>query len=122
MSSNQDRSRERVDFLASVLVTAIEGGINYWANVRKYKVASVDGNLTYAYAEVRDIGERDYSPVTLDTIALGIARIRNGEPSIAPGFLDEVREADEENDASNMDSEAADIILQVGLFNELVYA
>ena len=33
---------ERTDFLASVLVTAVEGGINYWADTRNYDDGSQD--------------------------------------------------------------------------------
>ncbi len=124
------RSPERTDFLANVLVTAIEGGVGYWADVRDYYWTEDSQDnlskrlLTGAHAQVSDgLGsmQRGWFEVTPETIARGIQAIK------APGFQlnDRTRKAillaEVENDAGEIDSEAADCIVQAALFGKIIY-
>ena len=117
---------ERKNFLASVLVTAVEGGIDYWADVGNYTWAQDDrGNLTGASVEVKERDERELTdkwiPIDLKIIAAGISSIKSGKVNMNPKIVGYVTMSDVENDASEVDSEVADCIVQAALFGQLVY-
>lgn len=57
----------------------------------------------------------------LEGIADAIERIANQEVEIAPAIREIIIAAIEEDDASEVDAEAADCIVQIGLFDEIVY-
>jgi hypothetical protein len=54
-------------------------------------------------------------------IADAIERIAGGEVEVAPAIREIIITAVREDDASDIDAEAADCIIQVGLFDEIVY-
>ena len=116
----------RINFLASIVATAVEGGIGYWAEIRNYHWAhdgDLTGNLTQAYVEARPQNEEEaeWNLVTLPDIERGIAKIKDGSTEIARSVKKDILIADNENDASEIDSEAADCIVQAALFGTLVY-
>ena len=119
-------SRERTGFLADILVTAAEGGINYWALMRNYRwEQDADGNLTMASVEIetrpKNPGPSVWQTVSEETIELGIARVKQPGFQVNRDNLANILVADRENDASEIDSEAADCIIQAALFGEVVY-
>ena len=119
-----DTSPERTDFLAGVLVTAIEGGIGYWAETRNYRYAhDGDGNLLTASAEVRDAenGNGDWMPATLGTVQAGINEIKEGNIRLSRRVVGQVLAADRENNAGEIDAESADCVLQAGLLGGIPY-
>lgn len=114
------RTTERTDFLASVLVTAVEGGVNHWAAIKDYKwLEDADKNLTSAAVELND--GFGWKRVGLNMVASGIGKLKRGTVPIADGLKATLVLADKENDASDVDSELADCIVQAGLFGKLVY-
>ena len=121
----QDDSAERIDFLASVIVTAFESAnVSYWAHVRGYQWKEGDGrNLADASAEIHcDEWENDeWRPVNLETIRAGLARIGEEGFDMRPDLRSIILSASHENDASYIDAEGADDIIQAGLFGHLVY-
>lgn len=103
-------------FLQGVLVTAIEGGINHWARIKRVHPKPDD----YTTAEIEPLEGDDFDPrdVDLGTIAEGLqllAADSGGDMSSS------VLEAIAENDAGGIDADDADTIVQYGLFKELVY-
>lgn len=122
-----ERTEERKQFLADIFTTAIEGGIDYWAAVSKYYWQK-DGkaDLDGFYAVVSDAEDEDAIPedsrIDIEVIARGLNKICN-DPSVkmAGCVRSIIQEADRENDASNIDAEGADCIVQVGLLGELVF-
>ena len=122
--TTQARTPGRTDFLALVLVCAVEGGINYWAVHRKYRWhAAEDGNFTEASVEVSDAegegDQNDWKAVTLDTIESGIAKVK--EIGIRRDLMEALLMGDRESDAGYIDSEVADCIVQAGLFGRVIY-
>ena len=108
--------------------TAIEGGIGYWCDIRNYDWEYADESkrkLVSASAEISTSGEpmNAWKPVNLDTVQLGIDRIteRGSQVKISPSIKKAILLADVEDDASDLDAEDADVIVQVGLFGEIVY-
>lgn len=121
------RSPERHEFLADILTIAVEDyGTNSWRQVSRYKRAVIE-NPTQAsevgvvVIELGD-GEKDTEhEVTVEMIATGLNRILKREIPCNGRIYDEVAEAHKYNDAGYLDAYSADVILQAGLFNELVY-
>lgn len=119
-----NRSPERERFLADIIITAVEGGTGYWASVSAYDHPEDSPAETRAILHEED-GER-YSEVplevTLDVVALGIARIKQDGFSIRSELKNDIIVASEKNDDEGLlDAEAADVIVQAGLFGQIVY-
>jgi hypothetical protein len=115
------RSEERKQFLSCITTTAVEGGIGYWAAVQKYRWKDREDDV-YA-AIITDEGQTYL--IDNDVIATGIKHILLGDEGyckVNQRILQTVKEANRENDASNIDAEIADCIVQAGTMNEIVYA
>ena len=130
------------EFAKDVFITACEGGINYWADVTDYNYKSDrdwSAKLTVDDADGYGIND-SLSIYTLDwwIIMTGIARLikrfKDSQPEsyshpLIQSMVDEVgfelykadKTDDYERPASMHDVEWADIIVQYGLFDELVY-
>ena len=117
-------SKERTDFLAGVVVTAVEGGINYWGDIRKYRWREDDErNFTEASVEVKvnDTPDAEWLTVDMAVIQQGIKAIRKGDFQVNRVIVSYVVLGDRNNDAGEIDSDAADCIVQAGLFGAIVY-
>lgn len=114
--------RRRDVFLSDILCTAAEGGINYWCDFDSIQ----DINDDFAYvklfhcADCEDL-EDQFPDITKDTIETGIARILNGSVEVRDDLMQIVAAAQFTHDASNIDAEGADVIVQAGLFKEVRY-
>jgi hypothetical protein len=135
MTTTTRRSPERAQFLADVITTATEGGIQYWARVTGYRWYSPDldggtaepgpGGTANAWVELVDAEEDDGKRhrVTVDDIA----RVLNGlRADAVPKYwnADAVRRAiaaNRENDGGDIDAGDADCLLQLAIFGEVVY-
>jgi hypothetical protein len=126
------RSPERIQFLKDVLITAVEGGINYWGAVADYDPDA--GTVTVYEMEEGKWDDatgyveypNDYIPsrVTIDTIAKGIGILLEQRKDHDPKsywhqFVIANRTNSEDGD---YDAGQADDILQAGLFGSVVYA
>lgn len=127
------RTAEREQFLADIITTAIEGGTGYWAQVLQYQYSLDDGEVTVyagalaeghiAHAILRPIDDPDAEgmELTLDDIARGIGKITRGDARINPELRRLIDAASRENDAGDIDADAADAITQIALLGELTY-
>ena len=121
-------------YAKDVFETAIEGGINYWADI--YEVSNDEGRGWYAKLTVSDDYYDDGAGSVLDwwTIMSGTQRLViqpegsgvNYEAgsliSQVVAVLKEAAETDDYEKFLNMyDVEWTDIIVQYGLFGELVF-
>lgn len=123
---------ERDLFLRDVFVTACEGGINYWAYVQEYAWPDLDRY----YALVLDTVEQTPVPLRIDRALInrGLRRIHRaaerqpvGENATSVKYLSHscakrISLALRIRDAGEIDADDADVIVQVGLFNEVRYA
>ena len=122
-SEHSERTPERTCFLADVLVTAVEGGISYWCDHQNYSWAQDEETdyMTDAFVEV-DAGDgKGWMAVTLDTIEAGIAKVKESGFLINSGVLSDILIGDNNDDGGDVDSIAADCIVQAGLFGEVIY-
>lgn len=126
------RSRERAQFLADVLTTAVEGGIGYWSAVSEYRWDLEDpadtSVVVHEYDD--DLGiNGDYKEegvrVDLDLIAKGIGILkRSGGVGSAfqSDYWKQFLLADRTNgEDGDYDAGTADCIVQAGMFGEVVY-
>lgn len=130
----QPMTADRESVMASIIITAVEGGVNYWADVDDYTWYADwldDGNSgpaanggDNAYAILRDREEGTTHEVTLEIVADAVERIAAGE---AFSYLsDGVRSVATAINAYNepvmgLDAMVADQIVQAAVFGEVVY-
>jgi hypothetical protein len=123
------RTPEREQFLKDVLITAVEGGINYWSAVSEY---DPDNGTVRVHEYHPDTGETEngYAKegvlVTLDTIAKGIGVIERDSVRFrfahVGGYWGEFWKANRTNgENGDYDAGIADCIVQAALFGEVVY-
>lgn len=106
--------------LADILITAVEGGIGYWSQVVTYRWT--EGPQHTQADIVVDIGDgeiKDYK-INLDVIEKGLKALLVLD-NVNPGIRSMASDAVAENDAAHIDSDAADVIVQLGLLDEIVY-
>ena len=119
------RTAEREQFLADILITAIEGGTGYWAAVSGYKWSDEAPETTRATLHELNDEETAYDgaqyDLTIDAVATGLGRIRRGEVGVSGTLRETIALADRENDAGYIDADGADVITQAALLNEIRY-
>jgi hypothetical protein len=138
MTGTAGRTAKRQEFLADVITTAVEGGINYWSTVSGYKwfFPDLDGGsaeheegMANAYVTVHPEDEDVSFYIDTEKIEEAINRILDAGP-VGPnksgGLLtrygwSQVCLASKESDAGEIDADIADCIVQVACFGELVY-
>lgn len=144
------RSAERQEFLADIITTAVEGGINYWSQVSDYRWQSpslgyshpqrfpegstperADASVTVWDYEC-DEGREDNPPrydITVESIASALAKFRAPDAAttlhLAERNVAIVRENDRTNGepetTQDVDADVADWIVQVACFGEVIY-
>jgi len=119
-------------FLHDVFVTALEGGIGYWSDCHEYRwslgAPSHEADLVGFYATVVDAEGDDDTVHRIDRPAIvrGVERILTGQATccgkpIGSHLVGTVARAVVGGDAGDIDAEIADVIVQIGLFGEIVY-
>lgn len=115
------------EFISDVLTTAFDGNYGacwYWAEPIPGGGWHIDGDGTWRSVEILDRedddGSQGPSTVDRDVIEKGIQAILDGE-LIADYIKQYVVRGVLGDDAGEIDAEAADAIVQVGLFDEIVY-
>lgn len=126
----------RKQFLIDVFTTALEGGIGYWSLCYQYhwtlepegdSLGNPDLDGFYAVIEETEEPFIEGEPghrITQDTIVKGLSRIDAGTPDtlhLHASYIGRIIGASRANDAGMLDAADADIVVQVGLFGEVVY-
>lgn len=125
-------SEERDEFIRDIAITAVESGydgIGYWASCRKYKWSSVTpASLDHMlkFPEIRITPAEDPEDfkdqnITAATIRKGLRLIVDGTVKVREDLFKAIALANRENDGGHIDADCADVIVQVGLFGEIVY-
>lgn len=116
-------------FYFDVFVTACEGGCDYWAEVKQYKIwlpkkpglelqeRTQTAEAVFVYDDPNS-GEPRQTRITLLTILNGLLRMRRENTDGAKAIL----EAWAEWDAGEIDAGGADYIVQMALFGELTFS
>lgn len=111
-AENNDRLDQSIDFM-SILVTAIEGGSNYWAEISDVQMNEQFGlpeSATFTDHEDPSMG----GVVNDEVIRRGIQLARDTQmnPDVKASIFEE---------GPAMDATAADVVVQLGLFGEIVF-
>lgn len=113
------RTPQRAEFLRDVAITAAEGGVNYWGGVVAYDPDA--GTFRVEETDGMGGGDGPVHTVDGDLIERGIARLAVPGVQCAADIRGWVLRGSATNDAGEIDADAADVIVQVGLFGEIVY-
>lgn len=118
------RSPEREEFLSDILITAVEGGTGYWAQVSNYNhTPAANAHVTlHEYHEEDDEGIIPQHLVDLDTIEKGLDLYLSFLKDRVDATWREYMAANLQNDAGDFDAEDADVIVQFAIFGEIKYA
>jgi hypothetical protein len=143
MNDTTETTREK--FLTDLLVTAVEGGINYWAGVEKYDhsgpapergVTLVIGtedldelNLKVPVLYVDDDRERFAVRVELKDLHRGIKALADGIVQVGGVTRSICQHANDHDDAASdldsspgdVDADVADCIMQAAVFGEVIF-
>ncbi len=108
--------------LADILLTALNGGINYWGNIENYPVAYlVSQVLTGESIKIFDVESDEEWLLDKDKLLSGIKQYL-ADPDIYEKPLERDEFGELTIDTIQIDAVAADIIIQYALFNEIVFA
>ena len=123
MTMTRKRSPEREQFLNDLLVTAIEGGINYWAWITDAEQTHDKQGRVTGYKSVtireKENGDQTYT-ITIDTMATGINRLLK---RLSYDIAADLHLANKTNgDDGDFDALDADQIVQHAIFDKSVYA
>lgn len=106
------------EFVRDVFNNAIEGGIQYWSRVTEYHWDDPDPAAVHALVVETEV--YDHEPethrITLATVVTGIERIL-AKPQLRTGLVANIFAMD----AGDIDADDADVIVQMGLFNEVTF-
>lgn len=102
---------DRTEFITDIVDTAFGGGINYWAEISNGKIREYD--------DEGPVGE--WIRVTPGLVEKGIALVKEPSFQVRDDILTAILLCDRNNDAGEIDTEAADVIIQAGVFGEIVY-
>lgn len=100
-----------------IFVTALEGGIGYWSQCENYDPDNTTVTIyDFVASEEGDAEQPVKYEITADTIKLGLTRLLNGN-FVRPDILEQFQPGDD----LDVDSDGADCVIQLALFNELRY-
>lgn len=106
---------ERKQFLHDILITAIEGGINYWA-----QISATGERDSYQLDDAEQ--DEEYGLLDLNTIDLGLYRAAILRIEVANQIRTTIFEAERTYNAGAIDVECADVIVQLGLFAKIEFS
>lgn len=135
---DENRTAERDTFLASVLTTAVEGGINYWAHVEDYRwgLPDLDGNGPLAksgggWASVTihddEIGGGTYRLTSGDLDNVIWHMLGNRSLNLNPyvyaslGMSNVLNTTVHDQEVFDMDANVCNMVVQYALFGKIIY-
>lgn len=108
---------EKIQIVKDVFNTVIEsGGSNYWAEFRNYSPSKCTAEVLDCESEVKQ-----WRKIDTNTIVRGIERVASGKMKVATDYVGRCCIMQVLPEQADFDSIDADIILQAGLFNEVIY-
>ncbi len=103
------------EFYEDIIEIALYGGIDYWCMTYNphtkemyYENPEADGYLT--------------ATLDIDLVKRGLDRVLKEDMPVNKQYCDYIMQAVFDQDAGMIDSVCADIIVQAGLFGEIVYS
>lgn len=106
-------------FVASIIITAVEGGINYWAYVAQYEYQDKFFGDSEDSARAKVLDRETVRPyvVTMQTMRAAIAQASEGDVE----YLSPDSQRLAQGDDTALDSVTADQLFQLAAFGEIIY-
>jgi len=118
----KQRTPERIEFLGDIIITAVEGGVGYWAMISGYRWHGVPSPVaTLTEHESHKDGDPITGKLDIDSIASAIGRIVRGEIKLRADLIKLIAGASAANDGGDIDAEGADVIAQVAVLGDVIY-
>lgn len=117
-------TRTRTDVLFTTFITALEGGIGYWSDCETYrwrKPGTDDEDREGFEATVLVDGRGDPVAINADVIRRGFLKLQDEGVQVSPTIQQAGLLAWFCPDQDDLDATDADVIVQLGLFGEIVY-
>lgn len=114
----QDPKVPKFTVFGDVLIAAVEGGIGYWAEVKSYHWKS--GDVECQIRECDPVGY--WHIVTERNIKAAMRKIISGKVETNKYIIGACAAAYATKDAGDIDSEIADVIVQVTVLGAINYA
>lgn len=139
---------ERRAFYAAIVSTALEGGVGYWSAAEGYRwfdpelsggtaapgpqgtanawaiLVPADEEASFADWPHTGPDGRGRAEVTVESVTRAVGRIVRGQLGhhLRENIVADIRHGVREWDASYIDADAADVIVQVAVFGEVVFS
>ena len=112
------RSKDRSNFYSGIAITAIEGGVNHWAVVKRYN--NTDENNVTAMVRDWEDSEEPWTTINNDAIASALCKLKDGKVKTGRGqkFWSDVYK---NMDGWNIDASDADVIVQVACYGSILF-
>lgn len=115
-------SAERQQLFKDVLTNWIDTCFGLWAAVQERAERDSEGYATSVKVQDCEDDDEPIHTVTLDTVRVGFARVMGGNvKALHAGYIGNIAGAYATNDGGMIDADDCDIIVQAGLFNEVIY-
>jgi hypothetical protein len=117
----------RQKMYSDIIITAVEGGSDYWAFFTKYKWQDADGCEVAATVTIHPEDEAEVYALDIRKIGSALSRMANGggfgRREAPEWWVKKWRKAYREcaNGSWDFDANDADAIVQVAIFGEVVY-
>lgn len=115
------RTESKKQYLSDIIITAVEGGIQYWAQTKTYRW--MNGPASVYVRETNDDGSpaSEWKKVTIDLIETALQKIIKQDVETNDYIVKTCAGAFALKDAIDFDSDMADVVLQVAVLNEIKY-
>ena len=103
------------DDMIEVLIDMAGYGIGYWSDLGEID----DKARTYTVRDTEDVGGRH--TLTYEQLAEALVKVANRDVQVASYIVNYATNAIRDDDPGYIDSELADVVVQVAAFGEIVY-
>jgi hypothetical protein len=110
---------DRNQIIIDTFITAVEGGINYWASLSEY--SHKEGAETITVWEDSESEEGTTHVVVPEDLRKVFTGIRSGKIEVAPYIAEQVKLAYVDPDSCDIDADVADVIFQIAIFGQVVF-
>lgn len=112
----------RTEFLHDVIIGAVEGGIGYWSQCSRYRNRDEVSATIHVIKDDESGYEDEGLVLDAEAVKRGLKLISEGVGGINLRLRNRLMAADRANDAGQLDAFDCDLIVQLGLLGENVYA
>tara|TARA_R100000008_G_scaffold15603_2_gene7598 strand:+ start:324 stop:704 length:381 start_codon:yes stop_codon:yes gene_type:complete len=108
----------------SVFVTALEGGIGYWSQCHRYRWADANGEPDHIgfHALIDDEGHTEgLRCIDSDVMAKGFMKLMDDSVKLSSAIRGRMLAAWFSPRDADFDAEDADVVVQLGLYGEVIF-